>query len=48
VGRLASPQFDVTINGGEAGALTMRIRKALTDIQYGRAEDRYGWMERVV
>ena len=48
VGRLASPNFDVTINGGEAGELTMRIRKALTDIQYGRAEDRYGWMERVV
>ncbi len=48
VGRLASPDFDVTINAGEAGAVTMRIRKALTDIQYGRAEDTYGWMQRVV
>ena len=48
VGRLASPNFDVMINVGEAGELTMRIREAFTDVQYGRAEDRYGWMERVV
>ncbi|WP_062079366.1 branched-chain amino acid aminotransferase [Demequina globuliformis] len=47
VGRLASPDFDLTINGGEAGAVTMAIRKRLTDIQYGRAEDTYGWMHRV-
>ena len=48
VGRLASPDFDVTINGGKAGDVTMGIRKTLTDIQYGRAEDTYGWMQRVV
>ncbi len=47
VGRLASPSFDVTIGGGEAGELTMAIRKRLTDVQYGRAEDAYGWMRRV-
>lgn len=27
--------------------LTMRIRQALVDIQYGRAEDTFGWMHRV-
>jgi branched-chain amino acid aminotransferase len=48
VGRLASPSFDVTVNGGEAGDVTMGIRKRLTDIQYGRAEDAYGWMRRVL
>ncbi len=48
VGRLVSPDFDVTIGGGQAGDVTMRIRKALTDIQYGRVEDPYGWMRRVV
>jgi branched-chain amino acid aminotransferase len=48
VGRLASDGFDVTIGGGEAGAVTMGIRKTLTDIQYGHAEDTYGWMQRVV
>lgn len=47
VGRLASPDFDLTINGGEAGDVTMAIRQQLTDIQYGRAEDTYGWMRRI-
>lgn len=47
VGRLASDDFDVTIGSGEAGAVTMGIRKTLTDIQYGRADDAYGWMRRV-
>jgi branched-chain amino acid aminotransferase len=27
--------------------LTMRIRQSLVDIQYGRAEDSFGWMHRV-
>ncbi len=35
-----------TTDGG--GELTMRLRQALVDIQYGRAEDRFGWMHRVV
>jgi len=30
-----------------AGELTMALREALTDIQYGRAEDRHGWMTRL-
>jgi len=47
VGRLASPDFDLTINGGVAGEVTLAIRKSLTDIQYGRAADPYGWMRRV-
>ncbi len=38
--------------GGEAPApastdLTMRLRQALVDIQYGRAADTFGWMHRV-
>jgi len=32
---------------GEAGKVTTDIRSALVDIQYGRAEDRHGWMHRV-
>ncbi len=31
----------------EAGPLTMEIRQALVDIQYGRAEDSFGWMHQV-
>jgi branched-chain amino acid aminotransferase len=32
----------------EAGSLTMEIRQALVDIQYGRADDTFGWMHHVV
>ncbi|MDI6910313.1 branched-chain amino acid aminotransferase [Nocardioides sp.] len=40
-------------DGGEVPApastdLTMRVRQALVDIQYGRAEDTFGWMHRIV
>jgi branched-chain amino acid aminotransferase len=31
----------------EAGELTMQLRQALVDIQYGRADDTFGWMHRV-
>jgi branched-chain amino acid aminotransferase len=39
--------------GGETPApastdLTMRIRQALVDVQYGRSEDTFGWMHRVL
>ncbi|MGZ4582531.1 MAG: branched-chain amino acid aminotransferase [Nocardioidaceae bacterium] len=39
--------------GGEAGAdetgpVTRQVRQALVDIQYGRAEDTFGWMHRVL
>jgi branched-chain amino acid aminotransferase len=32
----------------EAGELTMQIRQTLVDIQYGRADDTFGWMHKVV
>ncbi len=32
----------------ESGEVTMQIRQALVDIQYGRAEDTFGWMHRIV
>lgn len=47
VGRLAGAGFDVTIGDGSAGSVTTTVRKELTDIQYGRAEDPYSWMVRV-
>jgi branched-chain amino acid aminotransferase len=31
----------------EAGEVTMNIRRALVDIQYGRADDTFGWMRRI-
>ena len=32
----------------ETGPVTQQVRSALVDIQYGRAEDAFGWMHRVV
>ncbi len=29
------------------GELAMSLREELTDIQYGRREDRHGWLERL-
>jgi branched-chain amino acid aminotransferase len=47
VGRLAGPTFDATVGDGNPGELTMAIRGELTDIQYGRAADRHGWLRRL-
>ncbi|MBU4337094.1 MAG: branched-chain-amino-acid transaminase, partial [Actinobacteria bacterium] len=47
IGRLAGADFDVTVNGGQAGPVTMAIRTELTDIQYGRRPDRHGWLHRL-
>ena len=48
-----TPVGSLKWDGGEAPApastdLTLEIRKALVDIQYGRADDTFGWMHRVV
>ena len=32
----------------DAGPVTLQLRNALVDIQYGRAEDTFGWMHRIV
>jgi branched-chain amino acid aminotransferase len=40
---------DGEVGSGEAtGPVTQQVRRALVDIQYGRAEDTFGWMHRVV
>ena len=48
IGRLASDDFDLTVADGGAGPVTMSIRQQLTDVQYGRAADRHGWLRRIV
>jgi len=45
VGTLRSAGGDV--EAPPSTDLTMRIRQALVDIQYGRAEDTFGWMHQV-
>ena len=39
--------FEVGAADAAAGELTMSLRQELTDIQYGRLEDRHGWMTRL-
>jgi len=41
---LKGSDFSVGDADAAPGAVAMGIRKALTDIQYGRAEDTHGWM----
>jgi branched-chain amino acid aminotransferase len=50
---VVTPVGSLKFAGGEVPApasteLTMKVRQALVDIQYGRAEDTFGWMHRVV
>lgn len=35
-------------NGDDIGPVTQQVRQALVDIQYGRAEDAFGWMHKVL
>ena len=45
VGRLVWDGGEV--GGGPAGDVTLRIRQALIDVQYGRAADPHGWLRRI-
>jgi branched-chain amino acid aminotransferase len=48
IGRLAwgDGEVDSSVDG-DAGPVTRAIRQALVDIQYGRADDTFGWLHRV-
>jgi branched-chain amino acid aminotransferase len=51
VGRLVWEEGEVsagTETSADMGSVTMRLRQALVDIQYGRAQDGHGWMRRLV
>ena len=43
VGTLGSDEETVTVNDNQPGPVARRLYDALTDIQYGRAPDPYGW-----
>lgn len=44
IGKLGNKDFTSIVGDGGAGELTMQIRQHVTDIQYGRREDTFGWM----
>jgi branched-chain amino acid aminotransferase len=45
IGSVKSAEGEFTIGGQSTGALTMRLRSALVDIQRGTAADPYDWIE---
>ena len=44
VGELGWRGEKLVINGGQAGEMARKLYDAITDIQYGRAPDKHGWM----
>lgn len=44
VGRLRHRDTVHTVNGNRAGPVAARLLKTLTDLQYGRADDPFGWV----
>lgn len=47
IGRLLAEDFEIDHSGPEASELALSLREELTGIQYGRVEDRHGWMLRL-
>ncbi len=47
VGRLVEPGAEHVTGSGEPGRVTSRVRQALLDLQYGRAEDTRCWLHRL-
>ena len=45
IGKLGSDREAVIINNNEAGPVAQHLYRALTDIQYGRVPDPYGWTQ---
>jgi len=47
IGQLKAKDFTIGSPDQPAGELTLALRQQLTDIQYGRVDDPYGWMYRL-
>jgi branched-chain amino acid aminotransferase len=47
VGSLIHGGKEHTVGSGKPGSTTVALRKALNDIQFGLAEDRFGWLTKV-
>lgn len=46
VGTLIHNGKEHTVGSGEPGETTSKLRQALNDIQWGKAEDKYGWLQK--
>jgi branched-chain amino acid aminotransferase len=47
IGRLLAEDFEIVHSGPQSEELALSLREELTGIQYGRIEDRHGWMVRL-
>lgn len=47
IGKVKGRGFECEIGNSEAGPVTTRLKTALTDIQFGRAPDPHGWLDRL-
>ena len=47
IGELIVGDESLVFSGGKIGALSQRLYDAITGIQYGEREDKFGWVERV-
>ncbi|MFI0474428.1 branched-chain amino acid aminotransferase [Halomonas sp. HMF6819] len=48
VGELVTEHERIRVKGDGGSEVAMRIRKALLDIQYGRSDDKHGWLTQLV
>ena len=47
IGKLLGDDVEIVHEGPASQALALSLRQELTDIQYGRVEDRHGWLTRL-
>jgi branched-chain amino acid aminotransferase len=47
IGRLLAEDFEIVHSGAASSELALSLREELTGIQYGRVEDRHGWLMRL-
>lgn len=47
VGTLIHNGQEYPVGNGETGPTTVKLRQALNDIQWGKAEDKHGWLTRI-
>ena len=47
IGRLCYDGVEYDVNGGKIGEVTQKLYDTLTGIQWGKTEDKYGWILKI-
>ena len=48
IGKLMYEDVEYTVNNAEIGEVTKKLYDTLTAIQWGRSEDKFGWIYKIV